>query len=160
MKTVRPIFIVSYSLIYRWAHRKTKGVRKISHSLPSPLPCPFSLLFPFLSSPLPFPLKSNQIKYVDLLRRLTTKALGPQTKWHQTEIKTNILNKSKNKKEKRLKPEQGMWTILWDAITEEGKRWWKGENPTLSHRFSLFISFPPSIAFPSPFPQIQYRGLR
>ena len=33
----------------------------------------------------------------------------------------NILNKSKNKKEKRIKPEQGMWTI-WDDITEEGKR--------------------------------------
>ena len=25
--------------------------------------------------------------------------------------KTNILNKSKNKKEKRLRPKQGMWTI-------------------------------------------------
>jgi len=37
--------------------------------------------------------------------------------------KTNILNKSKNKKEKRIKPEQGMsrmWTI-WDDTTEEGK---------------------------------------
>jgi len=35
--------------------------------------------------------------------------------------KKNILNKSKNKKEKRIKPEQGMWTI-WDDTTEEGKR--------------------------------------
>ena len=35
--------------------------------------------------------------------------------------KKNILNKSKNKKEKRIKPEQGMWTI-WDDTTDEGKR--------------------------------------
>jgi len=37
----------------------------------------------------------------------------------------NILNKSKNKKEKRIKPERGMCTI-WDDITEEKKvmkRW-------------------------------------
>jgi len=56
-----------------------------------------------------------------LLRRLTTKALGRQTYLDQTEIKTNIPNKSKNKKEKRLKPEQGMWTI-WDNITEYRER--------------------------------------
>jgi len=35
--------------------------------------------------------------------------------------KNDILNKRKNKKGKRLKPEQGMWTIL-DDITEEGTR--------------------------------------
>jgi len=35
--------------------------------------------------------------------------------------KTNILNKSKNKKEKRIKPEQGMWTI-WDNTTDRRER--------------------------------------
>jgi len=35
--------------------------------------------------------------------------------------KEHILNKSKKKKKKRIKTEQGMWTI-WDDTAEEGKR--------------------------------------
>jgi len=55
-----------------------------------------------------FKIKSNQIsKFAKAPHHQSSGAPNIMT---SNRVKTNILNKSKNKKEKRIKPEQGMWT--------------------------------------------------